>query len=224
MSSYVYMKVLESTPDRYDRGMRILSRGAIDNVYRRLAELVASPGARLLDVGCGTGNVAIACAARGADVIGIDIDNGMLDVARAKSAANAADTGRIIWLEVGALEIEDHFDVNTFDGAVSCLLFSELTDDEQTYLLSTLNSRVRPGGVVAIADEVAPKGLLAHAWWWMRRAPLVVATWVLAQTSTRPVSGLEQRMRDAGLQDVKVEHMAGDFSVVSGTVSYRSAS
>ena len=29
MSSYVFMKVLESTPQRYDRGLRILSRGRI---------------------------------------------------------------------------------------------------------------------------------------------------------------------------------------------------
>lgn len=218
MSSYVYMKVLESTPDRYDRGIRILSRGRIDDVYRRLAELVAAPGARVLDVGCGTGNAAIACAERGAHVVGIDVDNGMLDVARAKSARNGAGTGRITWMEVGALEIEDHFEADTFDGAASCLLFSELTADEQTYVLSTLISRVRPGGTVAIADEVAPEGLAARAWWRLRRAPLAAATWLLAQTSTRPVSGLERRMRDAGFRDLKVERPAGDFVVVSGVV------
>lgn len=223
MSSYVYMKVLESTPDRYDRGIRILSRGTIDNVYRRLAELVASPGMRVLDVGCGTGNVAIACAERGADVVGIDIDHGMLEVARAKSVRNDVDTGRITWLELGALEIEDRFDADTFDGAASCLLFSELTADEQAYVLSTLISRVRPGGTVAIADEVAPEGRLARAWWRLRRVPLVAATWVLAQTSTRPVSGLEPRMRDAGFRDLKVDRMAGDFAVVSGVVPPRSS-
>lgn len=218
MSSYVYMKVLESTPDRYDRGIRILSRGAIDDVYRRLAELVASPGTRVLDVGCGTGNVAIACAERGAEVVGIDIDTGMLSVARAKTSANASGKCRITWLEAGALEIEDHFAANSFDSAASCLLFSELTADEQAYVLSTLISRVRPGGVVAIADEVAPEGLVARAWWWLRWAPLVAVTWMLAQTSTRPVSGLEQRMRGAGFENVKAERLAGDFSVISGRV------
>lgn len=222
MSTYVYMKVLESTPDRYDRGIRVLSRGAIDDVYRRLAELVASPGMRVLDVGCGTGNVAIACAERGADVVGIDIDNGMLDVARAKSARNGSGPGRITWLELGALEIEDRFAVDTFDGAASCLLFSELTADEQTYVLSTLLSRVRPGGTVAIADESAPEGLAARAWWRLRRAPRVAATWLLAQTSTRPVSGLERRMWNAGFRDLKIERMPGDFVVISAVVPPRS--
>lgn len=216
MSSYVYMKVLESTPERYDRGIRVLSRGTIDDVYQRLAELVAEPGARVLDVGCGTGNVTLACAARGADVVGIDLDAGMLEVARAKPAPDGA--GNVEWMELGALELEDRFPPASFDAAASCLLFSELTDDEQAYLLSTLTSRVRPGGTVAIADEVAPEGAAARAWWRLRRVPLVAATWLLAQTSTRPVRGLEQRMRDAGFRDVQVERMPGSFVVIRGQV------
>ncbi len=223
MSSYVYMKVLESTPQRYDRGIRMLSRGTIDEVYRRLAELVAEPGGRVLDVGCGTGGVAIACAARGADVVGIDINNGMLEVARAK-AAGAPTGGRIEWLELGALEIEDRFPARAFDGAASCLLFSELTDDEQSYVLGKLISRVRPGGTVAIADEVAPEGTAARVWWRVRRAPLVAATWLLSQTSTRPVAGLEQRMREAGFVDLHVDRMAGDFVVIHGKVPPEDAS
>ncbi len=121
-------------------------------------------------------------------------------------------------IELGALEIEDRFAADSFDGAVSCLVFSELTGDEQDYVLATLRSRVRPGGTIAIADEVAPEGTAARAWWRVRRAPLVAATWLLTQTSTRPVSGLEKRMRDAGLQDVHAERMAGDFTLVCGTV------
>lgn len=218
MSSYVYMKVLESTPQRYDRGIRILSRGAIDGVYQRLAELVAKPRSRVLDVGCGTGNVALACAARGADVVAIDFNAGMLEVARAKPAAAAAGAGQIEWMELGALEIEDRFPPGSFDGAASCLLFSELTGDEQDYLLATLITRVRPAGTVAIADEVAPKGAAARAWWRLRRAPLLAATWLLSQTSTRPVSGLEQRMRDAGFRDLQIERVAGDFVVIYGKV------
>jgi demethylmenaquinone methyltransferase/2-methoxy-6-polyprenyl-1,4-benzoquinol methylase len=218
MSSYAYMKVLESTPQRYDRGIRILSRGAIDDVYERLAELVAGPGRRVIDVGCGTGNVTLACARHGADVVGIDINAGMLEVARGKSEGTDLGEGSIEWVELGALEIEDRFEPDTFAGAVSCLLFSELTADEQDYVLATLRTRVRPGGVVAIADEVAPERGAARAWWRVRRAPLVAATWLLTQTTTRPVSGLEERMRAAGYEDVEVDRMAGDFAVVRGVV------
>lgn len=46
--------------------------------------LDVQPGERVLDVGCGTGHQAAELAARGADVVGIDADAAMLDVARAE--------------------------------------------------------------------------------------------------------------------------------------------
>ena len=35
MSSYVFMKVLESAPERYDLGLRLLSHGRIADVYEK---------------------------------------------------------------------------------------------------------------------------------------------------------------------------------------------
>ena len=82
--SYVFMKVLESAPRRYDFGIRILSLGRIDRVRQEMAEWGASDGVRALDIGCGAGSLAIACARRGAQVTGIDISPLMLDIARQK--------------------------------------------------------------------------------------------------------------------------------------------
>ena len=44
--------------------------------------LELQPGARVLDVGCGTGAHAGALAARGYDVLGVDVDKAMLERAR----------------------------------------------------------------------------------------------------------------------------------------------
>jgi SAM-dependent methyltransferase len=49
-------------------------------------------GRRVLDAGCGTGRVAIELAARGYDVVGVDLDAGMLGAARAKAP-------EIAWVE-----------------------------------------------------------------------------------------------------------------------------
>ena len=47
------------------------------------ASLIESLGVRtVLDAGCGTGRVGIELARRGLDVVGVDVDEGMLDVAR----------------------------------------------------------------------------------------------------------------------------------------------
>lgn len=53
-------------------------------------------GARVLDAGCGTGAFSIAAAARGAQVTGIDIAGGLVDVAN-RRMPKIAGPGRIEW-------------------------------------------------------------------------------------------------------------------------------
>jgi demethylmenaquinone methyltransferase/2-methoxy-6-polyprenyl-1,4-benzoquinol methylase len=216
MSSYVFMRVLESAAHRYDRGMRLLSRGRIDAVYAAVADLVAAPGRRILDVGCGTGGVAIACAERGAQVVGIDRSAEMLAVAGAKTLTGRGQ-GSVEWIQLGAAEIEDRFGPGSFDGIVACLLFSELSGAEQDYCLEVVHSRLRPGGDLVIADEVLPATAVARLLYSLRRLPLAVLTYALTQTTTRAVSGLADRVRAAGFVDVREDRVAGGaFAVVHG--------
>jgi len=216
VSTCVYMKVLESAPERYDRGIDRLSGGTIARIYERVAGCVAAPGRQVLDVGCGTGGVALACAARGARVVGIDVNPGMLNVARGK-AARRQPAPEIDWIELGAMELEDRFEPGTFDAVVSCLAFSELSPDERLYVLRTALHLLHPGGRVVIADEVSPHGRTARVWRWMRRLPVVLATWVLTQTSTHPVEGLTDMVRAAGFGEVAEERLGrDDFAIVSG--------
>ena len=85
-----------------DRG-RAESFGSIAEVYDRLRpapapefveELVALRPEKVLDVGCGTGKVARELAARGLDVLGVELDERMAAIAR----------GHGIEVEVGAFE------------------------------------------------------------------------------------------------------------------------
>jgi len=216
MSTYVYMKVLESAPERYDRGIDRLSAGAIAGIYERLAEQVAAPGQRVLDVGCGTGGVALACASRGASVVGIDVNAGMLNVARSKSAGRQP-LPEVEWIELGAMELEDRFEADSFDAVASCLAFSELAPEERAYVLRVALRLLRPGGCVVIGDEVLPRRLGARVWRWVRRLPVVVTTWALTQTSTHPVEGLADVVRAAGFTDVVEERLGrDDFAIISG--------
>lgn len=214
MSSFVWMKILESAPQRYDRGLRILSFGRIGQVYDRIASLVAAPGRKILDIGCGTGALTLACAARGADATGIDIDAGMLEAAREKPAPKS---GRATFLELGAAEIEDRFAPESLDAAMACLSMSEMSPDEQDYVLRVVFSRLAPGGVMVIGDETTPEGPVARLAYDLARLPLAAVTYLLTQATTRPVVGLAQRLRDAGFFDVEEERMwSGAFIIVRG--------
>jgi ubiquinone/menaquinone biosynthesis C-methylase UbiE len=212
MSSFVWMKILESAPQRYDRGIRLLSCGRIEAVYERIAVLVAAPGKRILDVGCGTGGVSLACAARGATVAGIDIDAGMLEVARNKPVPAP---GSVRFLELGAVEIDDRFAEASLDAVVSCLAMSEMSPEEQDYVLRAAYSRLVPGGAIVIADETIPESGLARLLYWLQRLPVAAATYLLTQTSTRPMHGLRRRLQQAGFAEIAEERMwSGSFFII----------
>jgi len=67
-------------PRRYDDKLGFVSALAAD-----LIELLApAPGERVLDVGCGTGDLAHRIAQRGAEVVGIDISPEMVAMAQSK--------------------------------------------------------------------------------------------------------------------------------------------
>jgi ubiquinone/menaquinone biosynthesis C-methylase UbiE len=206
--TYAFMRRLESTPARYDRGIALLSGGRIGSVYDRIAELAAQPGAHVLDIGCGTGGAAIACAGRGANVTGIDRDAGMLEIAAAKSAA-------VEWLELDATEIEDRFGPESLDAVVSCLAFSEMAPQVQSYTLSIAASRLRPGGKLVIADEVEPDRLGQRLLYRIRRAPVVAVTWLLTQTTTRPVRDLSDDLAALGFVEVEIERPWPSFQIVA---------
>lgn len=209
------MKVLESSAARYDWGMRLLSGGRMPAVHARVAALAeAGPGRRVLDLGCGTGGVALCCAARGAEVVGVDPNAEMLEVARAKEPP---PEGSVEWRELGVAELRDRFPPGSFDALVSCLCFSELSPDERRYALRVARELVRPGGALVVADEVPPPGA-AGALARLARLPLVALTWALTQTSTQALSGLAELVAEAGLLDVRCERPGAGLAIVSARV------
>jgi ubiquinone/menaquinone biosynthesis methyltransferase len=81
-----YVRSLFATiADRYDFITGFLSFGRDRHWKRRLvAAAHITAGDRVIDLACGTGDIAFAAAARGADAVGLDITPRMIDLARAK--------------------------------------------------------------------------------------------------------------------------------------------
>lgn len=85
-----YVRRLFATiADRYDLITVLLSFGRDRSWKRRLIqEGGVGAGDRVLDVACGTGDIAFEAAAAGARVIGLDITPRMIELARHKGAAS----------------------------------------------------------------------------------------------------------------------------------------
>ena len=216
MSTFVLMRLLESAPRRYDLGIRLLSLGRIGRVHERMAEQVGA-GERVLDIGCGTGSLTLRCAGRAARVTGIDISPQMLDMAREKvEAAGLKD--QIELREMSAIDLDEAFGDGSFDAIVSSLVFSELSEDEQGFVLRECRRLLRDGGRLVIADEVVPRSWPLRLLSRVLRLPLVVLTYILTQTTTRAVVGLEEKIAGAGfaVRAVETSLLGGLTLVVAG--------
>lgn len=201
--SYVYMKALESAPQRYERGMRLLTLGRLERVRRNIAARVAV-GQRVLDIGCGAGTLAAMLAHKGVRVTGIDTSLPMLcQAARCLREEGLAD--RVELKELGVVDLDTAFLSESFDAVVSVLVFSELSDNEIEYTLAGCWRILRPGGQLLIADEIRPRSILGQIGTSMLRLPFVVAAYVVAQSTTRRVSRLEERIMRAGFRMLETE-------------------
>lgn len=196
--SYVYMKVLESAPERYDRGMHLLTVGRLERVHRDIAARL-NPGDQVLDVGCGTGALAILLAHKVNHVTGIDISPPMLSVAAQRLKEEGLDS-QVTIREMGAVDLDTAFPDASFDAVVSTLVFSELSDDEIVYCLTEIRRVLRPGGQLLVADEVLPASLLGRVATFLFRLPFVVLAFLLTQNTTHQVAGLGERIEQTGFR------------------------
>jgi demethylmenaquinone methyltransferase/2-methoxy-6-polyprenyl-1,4-benzoquinol methylase len=207
------MKVLESAPERYDRGMRLLTFGRLEQLHRDIARELDA-GDRALDVGCGTGALAALLARKGLAVTGIDVSPAMLEQAAQRLQAGGL-MDRVTLRELGAVDLDTAFDDASFDAIISTLVYSELSADEIAYTLAECRRILRPGGCLMIGDEVLPESAWGQAVTWVFRLPFAVMALLLTQTTTHRIAGLEKRIEESGLliRDVK-RYLAGTLELV----------
>src|SRR5262245_26266311 len=75
---------------RYDLITRLLSFGGDQRWKTRAIEMAQiQPGQRVLDLACGTGDLAMLAAAKGATVVGLDLTMPMIDLARKRTATGS---------------------------------------------------------------------------------------------------------------------------------------
>lgn len=143
--------VVEAMFDRiagdYDRMNRLMTFG-IDRSWRRLAieRLGLRRGDRVLDLGCGTGDLARLAAAAGARVVGVDVSAGMLAVASAQGLRS-----RLVRAAAEALPIADR----AVDAVVSGFALRNLSDLDSAF--AELGRVLRPGGALSLLEVDLPK-------------------------------------------------------------------
>jgi len=138
----------------YDLLTRVMSFGRLDTIRDKLIELAAPvPGEIVLDVGCGTGTLAIALHAKvgPGEMHAIDASPEMIEVAKEKSARQ----GSGVDCQVGLIEAIP-FPDDSFDLVTSSLMLHHLPDELKPSGLAEIRRVLKPGGRFMAMDLAMP--------------------------------------------------------------------
>ena len=193
----------------YDAMNRTMTAG-LDRRWRaETARAVVSPGDRVLDACCGTGDLAIAAQCAGGRVTGVDFSQRMLERARAKSDA-------VEWIEGDVLAMP--FAEASFDAATVGFGARNLDDLEGG--LRELRRVLKPGARVGILEITRPHGVLRpfYKLWFDGLVPLAgkllpggcAYTYLPASVRRFPeAKELSELMQAAGFEQVRYRLFAG---------------
>jgi len=202
-------KMFDRIAPVYDAMNRIMTAG-LDRQWRRITiEQTVRPGDRTLDACCGTGDLAIEARAHGADVVGLDFSERMLELARKKAPEIEFVQGDMLALP---------FDDASF-GSVT-VGFGVRNVEDLGAGIGELRRVLRVGGRLGILEITTPRGRLAPFYrvWFDRVVPLVGkvlpggSAYTYLPASVRRFPGpdaLAQLLEEQGFGEVRYRTFAG---------------
>ena len=161
-ASRAVREMFTSIAPRYDLLNHLLSANIDKLWWRRTARtfrhILSRERARVLDLCCGTGDMAFALRqqAAAAAITGTDFSHAMLVRARAKTT----DSNPVAWVESDALRLP--FPDNSFDLVTSAFGFRNLADYDAG--LREIFRVLRPGGECGILDFSEPGGIVGKVY------------------------------------------------------------
>ena len=147
--------MFDSIAPVYDRLNHLLSFGIDRSWRRRLVRAVSSFCAlrggevKVLDMACGTGDVSIALRRKGLDVVGADISENMLAIARKKAPEidfRYGDASELPFADGSFDAVTIAFGIRNFDKRAQCI--------------RELHRVLKEGGMLAIAEFSIPRNRL----------------------------------------------------------------
>lgn len=178
--------------------------------FKRLRRNVAAtvelkPGARMLDVATGTGQQAFAFAKKAREVVGIDLSEAMLRVARRN---NRYSNVTFQLADAAALPFEDA----SFDASCVSFALHEMPNSIRERVLREMARVTKPGGFVVVVDYALPRNHVAN-----RLAYHLIKLFEHEHYTTFVTSDISALFRRAGLElSTRRSALAGVASITLG--------
>jgi len=211
---------------RYDLLNDLQSFGLHRHWKHKVVELAAvRPGARALDVCCGTGDIALALARGGAEVTGLDFSRAMLEIAenrRLKNTQSAVAHPKFIQGDAQQVPFPD----NSFDAVTVGYGLRNLASWETG--LGEMLRVARPGGRLVVLDFGKPPNALWRSIYFTHlkmNVPLLgwlfcgnadAYAYILESLKHYPAQvGVVAKMREWNLSNVRVFNLLGGAMAIN---------
>ena len=210
---------------RYDLLNDLQSFGLHRNWKRVVINLAkAAPGARALDLCCGTGDIAFSLARRGAETTGLDFSAEMLQVANQRKDNSKIKNQNLKFIQGDAQQIpfpDASFDVVTIGYGLRNLTSWERGVDE-------MHRVARPGGRIVVLDFGRPANALWRAIYFTHlqlSVPLIgllfcgsasAYAYILESLKHYPAQlAVEEKMRALKMKNVRVINLLGGAMAIN---------
>jgi len=209
----------------------VTSDSGFDKVRDRLIAISAPASSdACVDLGAGTGFVALTLAPLADSVLAVDVSPAMAE----SLAGNAAQTGLLnVRTEVADLRTFQ-LPAASVDLIVSSYALHHLRDEDKRVLVAAAARWLRPGGRIVVADMMFGRGATRRDREILRHKVAALAArgpagwWRIAKNLTRYGLGVghehpaapefwQLALRDAGFTDVRFEPVIAEAAIVSGT-------
>jgi ubiquinone/menaquinone biosynthesis C-methylase UbiE len=205
--------------------------GLVRVVDRVIADAGAKPSDRVVDLGCGSGQLAIRLAPHVASVLGVDVSGEMIELLEEN-----ADKARLMNVKGLAIPIEHLvLEEESVDVVVSNYALHHLRDPDKKVVVDHAARWLSPGGRLVVGDMMFGIGggaedrriITSKLALFAKKGP--TGWWRIAKNATRYLFRLQERpitldrwialFEDAGLTGVEGNRVVNEAAVVRGTKS-----
>ncbi len=148
----------------------------MDNIWRKAALEPAKPGLRVLDLGCGTGDLALGAArkmgAGAGEVVGLDFSQNMLMAAQARyDKLNKRNLATVRWVALKAEDIP--FEDARYDLVLSGFVLRNIYENID-FILQGVREALNPGGKIRLLDFTEPPSRAWKKMWQLYMNTIVI--------------------------------------------------